>query len=500
MFVILNTKIQDNSFLKAQLGITDYAELYISKKTLIQDFKDRLDFLTEAKILLTNKAVINFYDLANVFDKNLLNFNQLNQDEAVFYFDLNLFPIDFETFNNIVLKSEYSEEPVVFTELNNEKEKTFLPIFKIKIKDLNQNSHDEQLIFSVLHKSLEINLDQHFINLNSTQNLLELFSNNFEPRFFNHIHSEDSYFVKSSSKIEKMQAEFNFLAGIPAELRSYFPQVGQLKKENKKASYQVEKVFMLDLSKQLINRVLNNEAVIDSLLARLRTYLEACPVKKVSRDEFVQSFKNDILDKNTKRFTELKELDIYGKLNHIAVLRGYDSCEAIFELINRALEKALDNTKNCALSFSHGDLCFSNILFDKNTSAIKFIDPKGFDQSIDETYRTQYYDLAKLSHSFVGLYDLIIYDLVEIQFSDKGDMSLNYLIDGKYREILRTKFEEFIKSIKADYKLVRLIESSLFLSMIPLHQDIPKKMLAQFLQAIESFEACSNQKANIKNP
>lgn len=497
MYVILNTRIKDNSFLKAQLGISDYVELYISKKTLIQDLKDRLEFLAEAKILLTNKPVNSFYELANVFDKNLLNFNQLNPSDAVFYFDLNLFPCNFELFDNLIQKTEYSEDPVIFIEHNTEK--LTLPIFKVQVKDLVRNSNDEQMIFSALVKPLEVNVDKLFISLDSTQNLLQLFSSNFEPRFFNHIRSEENYFVKSSSKIDKMQAEFNFLANIPAVLRSYFPQVGQFKEESKQASYQIEKVFMLDLSKQLINKVLNNETVVDSLLARLKSYLESCPSHKVSKEDFARSYNKEIINKNEQRFEDMKQLDIYPKLNQLAIFRGYASCEEVYAAINDALKHALENLKGDELLFSHGDLCFSNILFDKNTASIKLIDPKGFNKSQDETYRTRYYDLAKLSHSFVGLYDLIIYDLVDIQVNQDGVLSLNYLIDSKYRELLRTKFENFIKEIKADYKLVRLVEASLFLSMIPLHQDIPKKMLAQFMQAIESFEESKLGKAKIKD-
>ncbi len=492
MYLIFNTQIQDGSFLKSQLGINDYSQLYIGKQTLIQDLKSRIPSFADVQILFCNKPIKTFYDMAVLFDKHLLNYHQLDPNADILYYDLNLFPRDFELFNNVILKSQYSDDLVSFFEKDAEGKKSLLPLFKVKTKDLNKHSNNEQAISIVMHHQLEIDLSKLFIKLDSTQSLLELFSNNFEPRFFNHIKSEQNYFLKSSSKADKMQAEFNFLANIPAELRSYFPQVGEFKNETKTASYQVEKVFMLDLSKQLINKVLNNETTVDALLERLKSYLNLCPSQKLSKEAYQESFRKEILDKNQKRFAELEALPIIDKLNHLAALRGYESAEKVFTAINNALEEHLKNNNEDKLYFSHGDLCFSNILFDKNTSAIKFIDPKGFNTNINETFRTFYYDLAKLSHSFIGLYDLIIYDLVDIQVDAKGDISLQYQIDPAYRELLRTKFEQFIKALKLDYNLVRLIEASLFMSMIPLHQDIPKKMLAQFLQAIDSFESASH--------
>ncbi len=62
----------------------------------------------------------------------------------------------------------------------------------------------------------------------------------------------------------------------------------------------------------------------------------------------------------------------------------------------------------------HGDLCFSNILFDINNLIVKVIDPRG---SFGEkgVYGDPRYDLAKLRHSIHGLYDYIVMDLFHIE-------------------------------------------------------------------------------------
>ena len=63
----------------------------------------------------------------------------------------------------------------------------------------------------------------------------------------------------------------------------------------------------------------------------------------------------------------------------------------------------------------HGDFCLSNLLFDFRNQQIQMIDPRG---SIDGTNHTingfPSYDLAKFTHSIIGLYDFIVADRFDI--------------------------------------------------------------------------------------
>ncbi|ECP3589223.1 hypothetical protein FZH48_26620, partial [Salmonella enterica] len=66
---------------------------------------------------------------------------------------------------------------------------------------------------------------------------------------------------------------------------------------------------------------------------------------------------------------------------------------------------------------THGDFCFSNILYDFRSQRIKLIDPRGInfynELSIWGDIR---YDLAKLNHSVIGRYDLIIAEHFSLAF------------------------------------------------------------------------------------
>ncbi|MDF4350792.1 capsular biosynthesis protein, partial [Vibrio parahaemolyticus] len=94
------------------------------------------------------------------------------------------------------------------------------------------------------------------------------------------------------------------------------------------------------------------------------------------------------------------------KLNDLWSLNGDEpiSISQILEYSEKYLPKNRD-----VLNVMHGDLCFSNILYDFRAKKIKVIDPRGITpEGVKTIYGDLKYDLAKLSHSILGLYDYII--------------------------------------------------------------------------------------------
>lgn len=124
-----------------------------------------------------------------------------------------------------------------------------------------------------------------------------------------------------------------------------------------------------------------------------------------------------------------------------------------------------------AFNIIHGDLCFANILVDYNFSFKKVIDTRGKFGKYD-IYGDFRYELAKLFHSVDGKYDFIIKDQVEISY-DLSNANINYSVcDCKRDYDLYNIFcDAFNDEIGDDLKKIELIESLLFLSMIPLHGE-----------------------------
>jgi dTDP-glucose pyrophosphorylase len=138
--------------------------------------------------------------------------------------------------------------------------------------------------------------------------------------------------------------------------------------------------------------------------------------------------------------------------------------------------------QNSTMSFMHGDLHPSNILFDPNSRIFKFIDPRGNfgEQSI---YGDHNYDIAKLRHSFSGHYDFIIGDLFETNETKHG-FTYRTFHDTEHKHIAAYFDTALIRS-GHDLGVVQAIEALLFISMIPIHSDSPLRQQAMFLTGIQ---------------
>ena len=97
-----------------------------------------------------------------------------------------------------------------------------------------------------------------------------------------------------------------------------------------------------------------------------------------------------------------------------------------------------------------------------------------------------FYDVAKLSHSVCGLYDLFNSDLYWIGIGD--DMLGRVTVDTDNRRYVEI-FREYLDAADMDFKLIRLYEASLFLSMLPLHMDRPKKVFGFIMNAIAILDS-----------
>ena len=138
----------------------------------------------------------------------------------------------------------------------------------------------------------------------------------------------------------------------------------------------------------------------------------------------------------------------------------------------------------------HGDLCFSNILYQKEAGLLKLIDPKGCLVE-QELYTDPYYDLAKLSHSICGNYDFFNSGLYQVVLGQ--DMKFHLAVDADNRAYAEI-FKGYLKESGFDYRMVRIYEASLFLSMLPLHMDREQKVFALLLNAAGILERLELQK------
>ena len=120
----------------------------------------------------------------------------------------------------------------------------------------------------------------------------------------------------------------------------------------------------------------------------------------------------------------------------------------------------INPTRESDVMISHGDLCFSNILFDTRVESIKCIDPRGITPKGEYSiYGDRRYDLAKLYHSVVGLYDFIIagrysLDLNETTIELEAEKNKGYyqILINIYRSIKKI-IKKFLKNIMKEIDL-----------------------------------------------
>jgi len=296
-------------------------------------------------------------------------------------------------------------------------------------------------------------------------------------RHFNKLEIKKNTVIKESVNKEKIIDEFNFLSNIPEAMKNYYVTVSDLKVQENLAQYSMNKVNGLDLSMEFINNGLSSK-MLSSIFNELKVYFELIQNYTGSQNETTYDF---LVNKNHTRLSELKAWNGYQQLNEFARNHTPFSCiDSLFDSANRLLKNSKTELNSTKAVISHGDLCFSNIIKDDDQLRLIFIDPRG--GKISNNYRSPYYDLAKLCHSLLGGYDHIVNGIAEIKFNNDMLANIKFGQDmDKHKEL----FQSFVASLSLSYFLVRKVEISLFLSMLPLHTESSKKVSMLMLRASE---------------
>lgn len=158
-----------------------------------------------------------------------------------------------------------------------------------------------------------------------------------------------------------------------------------------------------------------------------------------------------------------------------ALLESYDL------LAPRIEEEAARLAASATPSIVHGDLCFSNLLFDINNQILRLIDPRG---SFGEPgiFGDPRYDIAKLRHSICSFYDFIVADMFSLELAEDGWHLEIFCSDAA--AALAREFDEMSSEFGYTPREIRFIEGLLFLSMVPLHADAPDRQRVMYLTGL----------------
>lgn len=311
------------------------------------------------------------------------------------------------------------------------------------------------------------------VDISNERALLDFLSGQLDARHFNALERDEFTITKRSADRRKIKNEFDFYHWAPPQLQMFLIQPFDFQDDGTHASYRMERLSVPDMALQWVHGAFQ-ESEFDRFLHHIFHFIRTRPVKAADA-RTVRAVQDELyVHKVQQRIEQLKAMPGYANLAPMLerACGGVDALLARYIKMYSELRRRLPENR---LAFAHGDPCFSNILYSKTNQYLKLIDPRGADD-VDRLYMDPYYDVAKLSHSALGDYDFINQGKFDLWIDEALRPTLS--IDGAPPAWARRLFLRHLSAAGFDATITRLCEASLFISMLPLHMDRPRKVLA----------------------
>jgi dTDP-glucose pyrophosphorylase len=154
----------------------------------------------------------------------------------------------------------------------------------------------------------------------------------------------------------------------------------------------------------------------------------------------------------------------------------------------RPLVDELISTSSAFGSTIHGDLSFGNILYSPRSGMFRLLDPRG-DFGATGSLGDIRYDGAKLRQCYHGCYDLIVADLFHVAERRPGVFEF-WMYPAEMPGVV--EIDNLLAALNFKPRQTATIEALLFLSMLPLHNDSPRRQLAFLITAIQCLTQLVN--------
>lgn len=328
------------------------------------------------------------------------------------------------------------------------------------------------------------------LDISDERTLLDYLSGQLDARHFNAVARDDYTVTKRSSDRGKLKREFDFYQLAPPEMRMFLVQPFDFQDDGKSASYRMERLSVPDMALQWVHGAFRPPE-FERFLRHIFYFLASRPTKPVSRKAAQVAQEELYVRKVSERIAALKALPAYADLAPLLER----ACGGVDALLARYLEmfaRARAHMAADRLVIGHGDPCFSNILYSKTNQYLKLIDPRGAEDEAG-LYTDPLYDVAKLSHSVLGHYDFINQGKFDIAV-DEG-LRPKLVFDPPPPSWAADMFVAALDEAGYDPRMVRLCEASLFISMLPLHIDRPRKVLGFALRGVAILDELAEAKA-----
>lgn len=311
-------------------------------------------------------------------------------------------------------------------------------------------------------------------------------------RVFNNIASDGMVVRKSSSDKNKMRAEANWFRTMPERIRAYMPQFFDAAETEDKAGYSVEYLYLPTLSDLAVFGSLPRyvwRGVLKGCFDFLHECREIEDTDRVhlTKQGFPELFFDEMIRaKSVARFQSF--LDSRGWQASARIeLNGHMS-PPLGEILADCVA-AVSPTTPDHLAYWHGDFFFGNLFFDFRAQRLRAIDPRGrvtnSDLSLFGDYR---YDLAKLCHSIVGGYDILLAERAGFKTLGETTFVLPETFNAKQNDVVEIFRGARVAGSPVFTPEILAMTCLLFLSMLPLHAESQDRQNAFLSNAIRLHE------------
>lgn len=320
-----------------------------------------------------------------------------------------------------------------------------------------------------------------------------------KAREFNHIKIDQDRAIlhKSSDDVDKFLGEIRWYLKLPSDVSYAAPRIFSYSLDYRNPWVEMEYYPYHTLNSLWLNGDLDTASwarIFDKIgfllddFSRYRVEDSSSKIESALRDMY--------LKKTIDRLEKLRGNDYFSKLfkNNVFINgREYPSLEKIEKLLELVVPERLCKY-GAEICLIHGDLCFANVMVDQSYSFIKTVDPRGKFGPYD-IYGDRRYELAKLAHSVDGKYDLIIKDRFTVSYG--SDNSIEYSVSEPQGPNLYQLLKECLSSLIGDHlDEIELIESLLFLSMVPLHSESLDHQVAMLATGLRLLDRSTGYSLN----
>ena len=473
VYIIYDDSVKVNYNISSVIGEKTFGEV-VYKRLTFQDRFFRLiqkfPFAKSFYVLKDQEAIFHLME----------RINELPEDSLFLHIFSNTVIVNEDKFSTLLKKISYAKESICIYCADSP-----VAYVSVGVKDYQQflklalGNKDTMKVFSELERDV-LETDS-LSDMNNLSQFLQYITGGFDARFFNALSGDEYTVTKSSASITKIKSEYTYYHLLPEDMQRWFVLPYNYQENSESASYTMERLHMADIAIRWVHGAFDKDEFF-VLMKRVFYFINSRKTRILDKQSYIKMSRKLYIDKVQQRIEELKSHKLYPIIKTY-IEKGtefvsLDDIYSYYEKLFRDVEAEVNRHPIAVIG--HGDLCFSNMLYNKETETLKFIDVKGALKE-EDLWTNPYYDIAKLSHSVCGRYDFFNNNMYEIRMNQQMELELEIDFDNtEYIEI----FKEYLQENKINYRMIRVLEASLFLSMLPLHMDNPRKVYGFLLNAI----------------